>query len=679
MRISIIIPIHNAESFISRTLRALIKNLQSSIEIVCVFDNCTDNSFDVVNEFLCTQDRALISYKLENVNFKSVALSRNYGILKSTCNLICFLDHDDFLDASIFEVVNNLNKQFIKFDIIRFGHEVHSKQKITINSQHPSKESYPFHGIFIWNAIYKKQLLIDNKIEFKKGYGEDYEFNIELLKIQNVTEIRITDRCYYVWNIHKDNQHKKRTVKDFFIRINSIIDNHYDFITKNEKIKYYFTSWYISYIKYLLQSNKKRDVLCHSKIISKKMRSLVAGTGVFLSENSKWQKIIISGFDKKDRYKVYNYSCSIKFNKLIIMKLLKNWYLMNIRNKYHFFFNKNDTIVYNRSNYLVNHRGLKSLFFIYSGHFISGGLISIYSIASKMRSLGYEPIMLGDKFDNNHPINKLFDNNEVTISFDNLITKDFHNIRYIMIPDVLIEKFSSLCKQYNLKFPQATINILNQNIDLMPEPLKIKDIYAIGKRITMTTAHQKYSTQYVSDNWNMPLKHISTYMSYKDYFISPFLSKKNLILYSHEENPLKEDIIRILGNSFPSYELRIIAGMRYNDYKNLAQDSKFSITFGEGLDNYFIESFFCGGIGIAVYNPEFMPECFLEFDNVFISYSDMVNSISKLIHKIISDYEYFYLIWQQNYKILQNMYDGDIYDKKIKEFIDDKFDFIPKL
>jgi len=90
--ISIIIPVYNAEMYISDTIISCIQQIYENIEIIIVDDGSTDNSYDVITGF--TESR-IHYYKKEN---EGASIARNYGISKSKGQLLQFLDADDLID-----------------------------------------------------------------------------------------------------------------------------------------------------------------------------------------------------------------------------------------------------------------------------------------------------------------------------------------------------------------------------------------------------------------------------------------------------------------------------------------------------------------------------------------------------------------------------------------------------
>jgi teichuronic acid biosynthesis glycosyltransferase TuaG len=107
--VSIITPTYNSERFISRTILSVINQTYSNWEMIIVDDYSSDNSVDIVNDYIAKDTRI----KLIKLPINSGAgVARNAGIKASSGRFIAFLDSDDFwfahkLDIQISFMINN--------------------------------------------------------------------------------------------------------------------------------------------------------------------------------------------------------------------------------------------------------------------------------------------------------------------------------------------------------------------------------------------------------------------------------------------------------------------------------------------------------------------------------------------------------------------------------------------
>src|SRR4029077_7504501 len=88
MRISVVIPCHNAGRWIGTALRSVSEQSQQADEIIVIDDGSTDASvFEI--------EKANVPVKLLRVNFGNAAAYRNAGIDAAPGDWIALLDADD--------------------------------------------------------------------------------------------------------------------------------------------------------------------------------------------------------------------------------------------------------------------------------------------------------------------------------------------------------------------------------------------------------------------------------------------------------------------------------------------------------------------------------------------------------------------------------------------------------
>lgn len=93
-KVSVVIPMYNAQNFITECLNSCIEQTYSDIEIIVVDDGSTDNSVAIAS-VLPNKGRAIKIFR--NVTNQGTAFSRNIGVAESTGEYVAFLDADDFL------------------------------------------------------------------------------------------------------------------------------------------------------------------------------------------------------------------------------------------------------------------------------------------------------------------------------------------------------------------------------------------------------------------------------------------------------------------------------------------------------------------------------------------------------------------------------------------------------
>jgi len=177
------------------------------------------------------------------------------------------------------------------------------------------------------------------------------------------------------------------------------------------------------------------------------------------------------------------------------------------------------------------------------------------------------------------------------------------------------------------------INILNQNILLNPPDAFIKSLREQLPELTCTTAHPSYSTMQFRRKWGIPVHHLPAWTYPNDPVANGYEEKRDLLIVSPDPSPHREAVLRKITTALPQLQMQIIENMPFEKYLQLAQVAKWSLTFGEGLDDYFIGTFFRGGVGFAVFNQEFFTS---EFKGLRTVYSDWETLDARIIGEIES-------------------------------------------
>lgn len=111
--ISVIIPTYNRENYIGISIKSVLAQTYSNLELFVVDDGSTDKTEDVVKSF---NDSRIRYIKIKN---SERAVARNVGIKNATGNYITFLDSDDIYYP---HYLQNAFESLTKFDFPPFFH-----------------------------------------------------------------------------------------------------------------------------------------------------------------------------------------------------------------------------------------------------------------------------------------------------------------------------------------------------------------------------------------------------------------------------------------------------------------------------------------------------------------------------------------------------------------------------
>lgn len=228
--ISIIVPIYNAEKYLSKCINSLINQTKKEIEIILINDGSTDRSEEIINNY---RDERIKYFKNEN---QGIGKTRNFGVEKATGKYLMFVDSDDYLKEDACEILfKKAEKE--KLDLVicnyyKVDEETDKKEIIEIKEfkntkLKDNKELLLNVNLAPWNKLYKRDLIKKNKIKFVENLKyEDAPFVVETMdkakRIGQVTEAL----NYYV--IHKNSETTIRDRKVFdIIKIVDIIRKYF--------------------------------------------------------------------------------------------------------------------------------------------------------------------------------------------------------------------------------------------------------------------------------------------------------------------------------------------------------------------------------------------------------------------------------------------------------------------
>ncbi len=100
-KISVIVPVYNAEKFLTRCVESILNQTYSNLELILVNDGSKDNSLALCREYEAKDSRVVVLDKPNG----GAASARNRGLDYVTGDYIGFCDADDYLDTDMYETL----------------------------------------------------------------------------------------------------------------------------------------------------------------------------------------------------------------------------------------------------------------------------------------------------------------------------------------------------------------------------------------------------------------------------------------------------------------------------------------------------------------------------------------------------------------------------------------------
>jgi len=217
--VSIIVPVYNAERFLSRCISSILDSTYKNFELILVDDGSKDNSPGICDQFAQKDKRVIIIHKRN----EGVTKARIDGYNRSLGDYVTFIDADDYVSDDYLERLLNTAKQnnsdVVSCQYYNVRKEVAEPCKKMItgryekegierilydsNSYYIKHNKLPF-AVFLWGKLYKKDILHDS---LEKGmnlwHGEDFACILYLL-IHKVNSITMIDDYLYYYVRHEN-------------------------------------------------------------------------------------------------------------------------------------------------------------------------------------------------------------------------------------------------------------------------------------------------------------------------------------------------------------------------------------------------------------------------------------------------------------------------------------------
>lgn len=221
IKVSITVPIFNAEKELPRCINSLIKQTLPDIEIILVDDGSTDSSGRICDEYALKDSRIRVLHKSNGGS----GAARQLGLENSRGNYYTVCDADDWVEPNMYkELYNKAIKD--DSDIVLSNHYINypnGKQVESPTYKYIDQETYildlMYHktSVNTWNKLFKISTIRKYDINYEKGInlGEDVLFLYNLLL--HPLKISTLNKPFYHYHrkINSNSYTNNITIKSF--------------------------------------------------------------------------------------------------------------------------------------------------------------------------------------------------------------------------------------------------------------------------------------------------------------------------------------------------------------------------------------------------------------------------------------------------------------------------------
>lgn len=196
MRVTILMPVYNAAHYLHQSINSVLKQSCNSWEMIIIDDESTDNSRDIIQEYVNKDSRI----RLITQKNAGPAIARARAIQLATTEYVAILDADDELSPLYVEEMLDCAKKY-NADIItpnveyiseqgsinrltRFEESTLHANKVITNGQEAFSLTLPWqlHGWQMIKTSLAKKYYIENLVNYSKLNSDEYITRLLYLK-----------------------------------------------------------------------------------------------------------------------------------------------------------------------------------------------------------------------------------------------------------------------------------------------------------------------------------------------------------------------------------------------------------------------------------------------------------------------------------------------------------------
>lgn len=224
IKVSIIMPVYNAERMITNAINSILKQTLKSWELLLIDDGSKDNSPQICDEYSLKDPRIKVIHKKNN---EGVAMARQTGIDNVMGEYSIHIDADDWIEPTMLEELYN-TAQIENADIVIADYFINMNNKQLLCKQKPTslQPQDTLIDIFnnklfgaLWNKLIRTTLYKKYNAKFFNGidYCEDVLICAQIMKHKEI-RIAYLNKAFYHYLINDNSITHNITRQTYEIR-----------------------------------------------------------------------------------------------------------------------------------------------------------------------------------------------------------------------------------------------------------------------------------------------------------------------------------------------------------------------------------------------------------------------------------------------------------------------------
>ncbi len=268
VKVSVIVPIYNAASYLRQCLDSLLEQTLHNIQIICVDDGSTDDSPYILQEY-CKRDHRICLFFKDHSNAGD---ARNMGLENAVGKYVAFLDADDFAEPDMLEKAYQCvceadadiclfrSSQYLQ-DAREFRETPWTVRTWEMPEHRPFSAKEVPDKIFNmssctpWDKIFKRQFLINNNLSFQSNTSSnDMVFTFSAMamaeRITTSEEVLCHQRIGHIRKLSDDFEYLTSNFYKALMELKRFLTEHEIY----PEFKQSFVNWALDFSLFILHS-----------------------------------------------------------------------------------------------------------------------------------------------------------------------------------------------------------------------------------------------------------------------------------------------------------------------------------------------------------------------------------------------------------------------------------------
>ncbi len=227
-QVTFILPVYNAEKYLSFCLDSILNQSFHNLEIICVNDCSEDTSASILSDYVRRDSRITTINCSKNIG---PGAARNIGLDAADGEFVRMVDSDDFIPPYSTEHLLKAAKQF-NSDFVRGGvwYCDSTGKKVEKNSLSPKKkveraamdhrmiDYFPHH----WAFLYRTGALRASGVRYDEAMrnGQDAAFMIDLAP--HMSKVSLVPEGVYNYRVNSGSVMRKKRTQQFYLNVFSL-------------------------------------------------------------------------------------------------------------------------------------------------------------------------------------------------------------------------------------------------------------------------------------------------------------------------------------------------------------------------------------------------------------------------------------------------------------------------